>query len=84
MIGKKYVLECDWCGDIRLGMSLKGMSKHYFVYRFKSVNKLANEIWLHNKPNQYASKYIAFCCKECADKYFEENIKDKPFYQLIS
>lgn len=86
MISKRYILECDWCGEICLGSiksTIKSMSKHYFVYRFKSISPLADEIWLQNKPYTYAFKYLAFCCKECADEYFKENPEDKPFYKLI-
>jgi hypothetical protein len=86
MISKRFILECDWCGEICLGSfdsTIKSMSKNYFIYRFKSISQLADEMWLQNKNGNFAMKYLSFCCKECADEYFKENPEDKKFYKLI-
>ena len=84
MVGKEYVLKCDWCGDIRFGgNSITGLSHYYYVYRFKSVSPLSDELWLSTKYNRCACKYLGFCSEECAEEYFKENPEDKKFYNLM-
>lgn len=83
MVGKRYVLECDWCGDIRLGDTINDLGKYYSLYRFKSVNPISDEIWLNEKPNHIGFKYLGFCCDDCAKEYFKENPEDIGHYVLI-
>lgn len=83
MISKRYFLECDWCGEYRFGDTLKYLSEYYCLYRFKSVNPLADELWLNGKWQKFAPKYLGFCCPECAEEYFKDTPEDKRFYKLV-
>lgn len=86
MISKRYVFECDWCGYISIGAmdsKIKDFARNHLVYRFKSINPLADGMWIQSKPNKFAMKHIVFCCEECAEEYFKENPEDRKFYKLI-
>ena len=76
-------MECDWCGDYRFGDNVRDLAKYYLVYKFKPINPIADEFWLKNKPNEFASKYLSFCCEDCANKYFEDRPEDVGHYVLV-
>lgn len=78
-VRKGYYMECDWCGDARFGENMRELAKWQCVYRWTSVNPVADELYFKEKP--IAFKYLEFCCKECADEYFKANPEDVPFYK---
>ena len=77
------MLECDWCGERHFGIDFNGFAKNHYVYRFKSISPLADEIWLQSKPGHCMWKHLSFCNEECAEEYFKENPEDRKFYKLI-
>ena len=79
MIRKGLYMECDWCGIPRFGDNMRELAKWYWVYRWKSVNQFADELYFKDNPN--APKYREFCCKACADEYFKENPADVAHYR---
>lgn len=83
MIRKVYAVECDWCGEPQNFDTIDSISKFYWLYRLKKINPLADELYLKNKPNNVAFKYLTFCSETCKDKYFEEWPEDIPHYKKV-
>ena len=83
MIRKVYAVECDWCGEPQNFGTIDDVSKYYWLYRLKKINPLADELYLKNKPNNVAFKYLTFCSETCKDKYFEEWPEDIPHYKKV-
>ena len=83
MIRKVYAVECDWCGEPQNFDTIDSISKFYWLYRLKKINPLADELYLKNKPHNFVFKYLAFCCENCKDKYFEEWPEDIPHYKKV-
>lgn len=82
MIRKVYAVECDWCGEPQNFGTIYDVSKYYWLYRLKKINPLADELYLRSK-NHMPFKYLAFCCENCKDKYFEESPEDIPHYKKV-
>ena len=86
MIEKLFVTTCDWCGREEFSRgskrdALNTYARCYRLYRFSSVNPLAD--YLHEHQKSRVDEHLMFCCEECAEKYFEESPEDRGFYKLV-
>lgn len=67
----RYYVECDNdCSSKPTPFNTKKeISSSYIVYRYKSVNAMADRLFQEKRG--FVQRELCFCCERCAEEYFD-------------